>query len=94
MPRGWIRDCEMTIKNVIIELCDIEANFGAPLSDPSNAGFQRTIAGWQALTSGPGSGSGRGEEARVAVEGVDPTKWSNMRGEVFWRVFWASLANI
>ena len=44
-------------KNVIIELCDIEANFGAPLSDPSNAGFQRTIAGWQALTSGPDSGS-------------------------------------
>ena len=37
-------------KNVIIELCDIEANFGAPLSDPSNVGFQQVISGWSALT--------------------------------------------
>ena len=38
-------------KNVIIELCDIEANFGAPLSDPSNVGFQQVIGGWSALTN-------------------------------------------
>ena len=35
---------------------DQEANFGAPLSDPSNADFQRTIAGWQALTNGSDGG--------------------------------------
>eukprot|EP01043_Picozoa_sp_COSAG02_P013488 COSAG02_NODE_540_length_20599_cov_14.046339_10_plen_121_part_00 len=39
-------------KNVIIELCDIEANFGSPLSDPSNVGFQQVIGGWSVLTNG------------------------------------------
>jgi hypothetical protein len=42
--------------NVIVQLCDIEANFGAPLSDPSNHAFQRTIGGWQALTNGTDDG--------------------------------------
>ena len=43
-------------QNVIIELWDIEANFGAALTDPSNAGFQHTIGGWQALTNGSDDG--------------------------------------
>jgi hypothetical protein len=33
-------------KNVIIRLCSIECNFGAPLSDPSNAKFQTDIINW------------------------------------------------
>lgn len=33
-------------KNVIVRLCSIECNFGAPLSDPSNAKFQTDIVNW------------------------------------------------
>eukprot|EP00040_Diaphanoeca_grandis_P040881 m.262228 g.262228 ORF g.262228 m.262228 type:complete len:773 (+) comp44826_c0_seq1:107-2425(+) len=32
--------------NVIIRLCSIECNFGAPLTDPSNAAFQTDITNW------------------------------------------------
>jgi hypothetical protein len=32
--------------NVIIRLCSIECNFGAPLTDPSNAPFQKDIDDW------------------------------------------------
>ena len=33
-------------KNVIIRLCSIECNFGAPLSDKTNAKFQNDIVNW------------------------------------------------
>ena len=37
--------------NVIIRLCDIKSNMGAPLSDPSNHRFASIIEGWNKLTS-------------------------------------------
>ena len=37
--------------NVIIRLCDISSNSGAPLTDPSNAVFQQVINDWFKLTS-------------------------------------------
>eukprot|EP01052_Picozoa_sp_SAG31_P009791 SAG31_NODE_523_length_14545_cov_4.805067_8_plen_384_part_00 len=36
--------------NVIIRLCDIQSNAGAPLSDPSNANFNKVLEGWNKLT--------------------------------------------
>ena len=36
--------------NVIIRLCDIQSNSGAPLSDPSNANFNTVLEGWNKLT--------------------------------------------
>lgn len=36
--------------NVIIRLCSIECNFARPLSDPSNAPFQKDLVGWAALS--------------------------------------------
>lgn len=36
--------------NVIIRLCDISSNSGAPLTDPSNALFNSVINGWNAIT--------------------------------------------
>jgi hypothetical protein len=32
--------------NVIVRLCSIECNFGAPMSDPSNASFADDLRGW------------------------------------------------
>ena len=37
--------------NVIIRLCDISSNSGAPLTDPSNAAFAKVINNWFKLTS-------------------------------------------
>ena len=36
--------------NVIIRLCDIQSNAGAPLTDPSNANFNSVLQGWSKLT--------------------------------------------
>eukprot|EP01048_Picozoa_sp_COSAG05_P020253 COSAG05_NODE_3393_length_2090_cov_1.195379_3_plen_224_part_00 len=36
--------------NVIIRLCDISSNMGAPLTDPSNEMFAKVIAGWNAIS--------------------------------------------
>jgi hypothetical protein len=36
--------------NVIIRLCDIQSNSGAPLTDPSNANFNTVLEGWNKLT--------------------------------------------
>jgi hypothetical protein len=36
--------------NVIIRLCDISSNMGAPLTDPSNEVFAKVIAGWNAIS--------------------------------------------
>eukprot|EP01049_Picozoa_sp_SAG25_P012529 SAG25_NODE_1710_length_2496_cov_1.985398_2_plen_153_part_00 len=36
--------------NVIIRLCDIQSNAGAPLTDPSNANFDSVLRGWSKLT--------------------------------------------
>ena len=36
--------------NVIIRLCDISSNMGAPLTDPSNSLFAGIINAWFALT--------------------------------------------
>eukprot|EP01052_Picozoa_sp_SAG31_P027931 SAG31_NODE_2654_length_5292_cov_2.266898_3_plen_221_part_00 len=36
--------------NVIIRLCDISSNMGAPLTDPSNELFANMIDGWNAIT--------------------------------------------
>ena len=37
-------------RNVIIRLCDIQSNSGAPLTDPSNAPFTTVLEGWNKLT--------------------------------------------
>jgi hypothetical protein len=37
--------------NVIIRLCSIECNFAKPLTDPSNAAFQRDITSWGNISS-------------------------------------------
>eukprot|EP01052_Picozoa_sp_SAG31_P043635 SAG31_NODE_7331_length_1717_cov_1.307787_2_plen_144_part_00 len=37
--------------NVIIRLCDISSNSGAPLTDPSNMEFASVIHGWNAITN-------------------------------------------
>jgi hypothetical protein len=37
--------------NVIIRLCDISSNMGAPSMDPSNEVFLKVIDGWNATTS-------------------------------------------
>jgi hypothetical protein len=36
--------------NVIIRLCDIEGNFAAPLTHPSNAAFAKDLATWRSIT--------------------------------------------
>ena len=38
-------------ENVIIRLCDIECNFGAPLTDPSNAPFQKDMDAWAKISN-------------------------------------------
>ena len=38
-------------KNVIIRLCSIECNFAAPLTDPSNAPFQKDMDNWAAISN-------------------------------------------
>ena len=38
--------------NVIIRLCSIECNFGRPLTDPSNAPFQKDISNWAQVGTG------------------------------------------
>ena len=38
------------LPNVIVRLCSIECNFGAPLSDPSNRKFAEDIIDWNRLT--------------------------------------------
>ena len=48
----WSRPAPKITKprdNVIIRLCSIECNFGAPLTDPSNAPFQTDIVNWGIL---------------------------------------------
>jgi hypothetical protein len=37
--------------NVIIRLCSIEANFAQPMSDPSNAPFQKDMNAWAAISN-------------------------------------------
>ncbi len=37
--------------NVIIRLCAMECNYAAPLSDPSNAEFQRDIVNWSKVSN-------------------------------------------
>jgi hypothetical protein len=37
------------LPNVIVRLCSIECNFGAPLDDPSNATFARDIRDWSRI---------------------------------------------
>ena len=37
--------------NVIVRLCSIGANFGVPMTDPSNAVFQRDMEGWAAIST-------------------------------------------
>ena len=49
----WSRPAPKITKprdNVIIRLCSIECNFGAPLTDPSNAPFQTDIVNWGKLS--------------------------------------------
>ncbi len=37
--------------NVIVRLCSIECNFGAPLTDPSNSAFQTDIVNWGQISN-------------------------------------------
>ena len=49
----WSRPAPKITKpkpNVIIRLCDIECNFAAPLTDPSNAPFQKDMNAWAAIS--------------------------------------------
>lgn len=50
----WSRPAPSITKpnpNVIIRLCDIECNFAAPLTDPSNAPFQKDMDAWAAISN-------------------------------------------
>jgi hypothetical protein len=50
----WSRPAPSITKpnpNVIIRLCDIECNFAAPLTDPSNAPFQKDMNAWAAISN-------------------------------------------
>eukprot|EP01043_Picozoa_sp_COSAG02_P020897 COSAG02_NODE_1044_length_15004_cov_106.824287_3_plen_381_part_00 len=49
----WGRPAPKLVKprpNVIIRLCSIECNFGAPMTDPSNANFSRDLINWGNIT--------------------------------------------
>lgn len=50
----WSRPAPKITKpkpNVIIRLCSIECNFAAPLTDPSNAPFQKDMDTWAAISN-------------------------------------------
>ena len=50
----WSRPAPKITKpkeNVIIRLCDIECNFGAPPTDPTNAPFQKDMNAWAAISN-------------------------------------------
>ena len=50
----WSRPAPKITKpkeNVIIRLCDIECNFGAPLTDKTNAPFQKDMNAWAAISN-------------------------------------------
>lgn len=49
----WGRPAPKRLKprpNVIIRLCSIECNFGAPMTDPSNANFSHDLVDWGNIT--------------------------------------------